>query len=988
MRTSKNKDRLLSECPQCETLGRAENFRSNRVSRARKLGVAALAALMACLASTAQAAISVPTAAPLTFDTLPAVADWSTLSLAGDANTATDAAGLDAAVQQNVTAANVNNVLLQSATQPPSQNTIARHNTAGLWLQTRPTGNGYLVLMATLQNDSGQTICALTMSYDWAQRNPVPVNESVPGHRVYWSLTGAPGTWVLIPECSNFTVSDTASSLTATLQVGAWTPGSTMYVLWADDNGPGSTDNPQEGAYTIDNVAFSEAPSTPVAIVTPPPAQTTIVEGATLNLTVVATGSPLNYQWYKQGVGEILGATKATYSVTNVAQADSGTYYVTVYNCANSVTSPDAQVTVNVDNVPPTVVSVQGSFLPNLVTVTFSEAMAPGSVVDSVTYTVSGGFYVVGTPALSADGKQVILTLDRPLDPGGSYTLSVDSGPIDLFNNPLEPVTVPFTASVISPGFLRFDYFGGLSTTVNDIAQVTSDPRFPLNSDQTLYLTAFNSRTVFPNDSHEGYGAHITGYFIPPASGSYIFYLRSDDTSQLFLNPLGTDPAGKTLLLEATAASGLFSALASAPQSLTGGQPYFIEALLKEGSGPDYIQVAAKLDTDPTPPDSLSPIPGHYLAASVDPAGASVAITQQPVSQSVSPVTVAVEDFTTDTGYYSVENLNLPGKPWNYNAARGTWQCWDQSGCTTAPRSSRLNSAGFRVTTPGPLTLSFTHRYFFEVDATEWWDGGQLRVGVNGGPYAAVPAGSFSANGYTGIVGQGGQGSTSELLGQPSFVAMSTDYTNSFITSVANLGSFNVGDYVSIQFLAAWDDCSEGTEPNWEITSVEFSPSVTTFPPVSFTVEVQATLSGFTDVPVGYQWQRDSGAGFVDVSGANSATYTLIPRSPDNGAQFRCLVFALGAQNSTISGSATLTAQDAGDSPRLDVELLPNGSVQLSWPESATGFEAQETTQLMTPPSSTVWAPASGTAGSAGGRKTLTVTPTTGGAKYYRLNKP
>jgi hypothetical protein len=61
--------------------------------------------------------------------------------------------------------------------------------------------------------------------------------------------------------------------------------------------------------------------------------------------------------------------------------------------------------------------------------------------------------------------------------------------------------------------------------------------------------------------------------------------------------------------------------------ALVAGQRYFIQVLYKEGIGGDYAQVAAKLDVDPTPPDSLAPIPAAYLAAPTDFAGATLRIS-------------------------------------------------------------------------------------------------------------------------------------------------------------------------------------------------------------------------------------------------------------------------------------------------------------------------------------------------------------------------
>ena len=116
-----------------------------------------LAAILTCAAANSHAAISVGPSGSgvLTFDALPAVTEWSTLSVGSFSSRFSDAAALDAAVMASTTAAFVNVALSQSAIIPPSQNAIPRWTSAGLWLQTRPTGNDYTLLMATLRNDTG-----------------------------------------------------------------------------------------------------------------------------------------------------------------------------------------------------------------------------------------------------------------------------------------------------------------------------------------------------------------------------------------------------------------------------------------------------------------------------------------------------------------------------------------------------------------------------------------------------------------------------------------------------------------------------------------------------------------------------------------------------------------------------------------------------------------------------------------------------------------
>jgi hypothetical protein len=84
------------------------------------------------------------------------------------------------------------------------------------------------------------------------------------------------------------------------------------------------------------------------------------------------------------------------------------------------------------------------------------------------------------------------------------------------------------------------------------------------------------------------------------------------------------------LLTAETACCNPFAAHASAPQALTAGTPYYLEALYKEGTGGDFCQVAAKLDTDPTPPNTLAPIGPQSLASLADTVNSTLTITRQP----------------------------------------------------------------------------------------------------------------------------------------------------------------------------------------------------------------------------------------------------------------------------------------------------------------------------------------------------------------------
>jgi hypothetical protein len=231
---------------------------------------------------------------PDPFPAIPAVADWSTLSVAGTAPA--DAAALDTAVMTTTDALAVNGTLGSSTTVPPSANAIARYNSTQAFLQTRPTGNAYTLLMATLVNNTGGNLNSVKVAYDYSKDTDT-ATEVIKGHRVFFSLTGAPNTWTLIPDLSVDTTGTAAAPQALSTQISLPSPlasGGTIYLLWADQNSSGT-----DASYHIDNFAASSGtaftisgtPITPVRLPGANPADPSddIVNFST---TITANGVP------------------------------------------------------------------------------------------------------------------------------------------------------------------------------------------------------------------------------------------------------------------------------------------------------------------------------------------------------------------------------------------------------------------------------------------------------------------------------------------------------------------------------------------------------------------------------------------------------------------------------------------------------------------------------------------------------------------------
>ena len=378
------------------------------------LSLLGVAVISAGAAHTANAQLSVgPSGTGVqAFPALPAVSNgWSTLTVGSAAGTFGTAAAIDNHIRTNTLAANVITALGSSATvAPPSANAIARWNSVNLNVQTRPTGNAYLLLMATLVNNTGSNVASIQISYSFGVDPAAAPVEQIVGHRAFYSFTGQRNSWVPLPSFSGLSAS---ANVSATI-TNYWGSTSNLYVIWADDNADGGT----EGAFTIDNFEAKVVPVTTPAIVQQPQPQS-VAPGNPVSLSVTAIGaSPLTYLWRLNGNVISVGSSPI-YNITSASVGDQGTYSVIVSNAFGQVTSSNALVIVNCA-APATVVT--GAADQNL---------TPGQTI-SLTPVVSGTlplsyqWYKNGVLIAGATNATYTKVNAQEAD-SGVYTVSVDN---------------------------------------------------------------------------------------------------------------------------------------------------------------------------------------------------------------------------------------------------------------------------------------------------------------------------------------------------------------------------------------------------------------------------------------------------------------------------------------------------------------------------------------------------------------------------------
>jgi hypothetical protein len=120
-----------------------------------------------------------------------------------------------------------------------------------------------------------------------------------------------------------------------------------------------------------------------------------------------------------------------------------------------------------------------------------------------------------------------------------------------------------------------------------------------------------------PTNWAESYGSRIRGYLTAPVSGSYMFWIATDDDGELWLSE-NDQSSGAVKIAAVTGWTGprewnKFSTQKSVAIVLAAGQKYYIEARMKEGNGGDNFAVGwAKPGEATVTPSEV--IPGIQLS--------------------------------------------------------------------------------------------------------------------------------------------------------------------------------------------------------------------------------------------------------------------------------------------------------------------------------------------------------------------------------------
>ncbi|MFN3404074.1 MAG: Ig-like domain-containing protein [Cytophagaceae bacterium] len=174
----------------------------------------------------------------------------------------------------------------------------------------------------------------------------------------------------------------------------------------------------------------------------------------------------------------------------------------------------------------------------------------------------------------------------------GNYSLTAkafDNGGTETTSEAVNIIVSGGTGNCAASGTILRELWTGISG--NSVSQI------PVHTTPT----STSQMNIFEGPTNEGtnYGARYRGYICAPVTGTYTFWISSNDDGELWLST-SDNPANKVKIASVVGFTGVrqwdkYSSQKSAAISLVAGQRYYIEALHKQGGGTDNFAVGWQL---------------------------------------------------------------------------------------------------------------------------------------------------------------------------------------------------------------------------------------------------------------------------------------------------------------------------------------------------------------------------------------------------------
>lgn len=296
---------------------------------------------------------------------------------------------------------------------------------------------------------------------------------------------------------------------------------------------------------------------------------------------------------------------------------------------------------------------------------------APTAAYSAAWTTASGATFS------ASDTLDTTITLPR----AGVFdvTLTVTSGAISTTEDLRITALPEIDDTLYAAGKADYAVYKGIAGSA--VRDLTSDASFPASPDETRQLDELRG-----DASGNSYGATLITTIIPAETGTYRFYIASDDQSTLLFNSAGANASGAVEIASvgswtASQQWDKFPSQRSAEIELVAGQHYYLEGRMKENGGADVFEIAWQTPSNA----AIEIISAPFLAAPINSAAAAFVSQPSDISASLGDtiaLTAAVIgpephifQWQKDGQNYGEPSLSPTLEIGNVSAyAEGTWQ--------------------------------------------------------------------------------------------------------------------------------------------------------------------------------------------------------------------------------------------------------------------------------------------------------------------------
>ncbi len=331
------------------------------------------------------------------------------------------------------------------------------------------------------------------------------------------------------------------------------------------------------------------------------------------------TLASMGFVWLRNGTDlakNQLFSGQMYYRSQPVTFADNGATISLLVSNTFSMATQTVTLTVIQDLTAPTILSANGSQYGDTVTIVFNEPVDAQTAQQLANYSIPGlSLYWVKRD--DVDRRRVVLGTSRHT-PLTVYTVTANGiRDMSQAGNATVNATKSFTGwGTGGIGGVYVEIFTNMNGSLDQFLQTS--PGYIYNLPDVTYYTnnfAFSSTSFAVDTGLNFFGVRVTGLFMPPSNGVYRFFVRGDDNTQLYINTNGPDPRGAVLVAQNNGAnSGALNGLSgyqtgpglggdttlnnissmTPPIAMTNGTAYWVEALMKEGTGGDYMEVVMR----------------------------------------------------------------------------------------------------------------------------------------------------------------------------------------------------------------------------------------------------------------------------------------------------------------------------------------------------------------------------------------------------------